>query len=49
VRGLQRKLNELHEMLIAKMKEFNESRDAQIPLKPEIEALRILLEDEERK
>ncbi|XP_064634313.1 uncharacterized protein LOC135492084 isoform X2 [Lineus longissimus] len=48
VRGLQRKLNELHGMLIAKMKEFNENREVQIPLKPEIEALRILLEEEEK-
>ena len=49
IQALERKLHSLQDLLVAKMREVNAARDAQIPLKAEIEAFRNLLEEEERR
>lgn len=46
---LEKKLRDLQDVLIEKMRDLNTSRDAQIPMKAEIEALRAMLEQEERR
>ena len=49
ITGLERKLQDLNDLLILKLRELNLARDAQVPLKSEVEALRVLLEEEERR
>ncbi len=46
---LEKKLRDIQDVLVEKMRELNTSRDAQIPMKAEIEALRAMLEQEERR
>ena len=49
VQRMDRKLRELQDLLVLKMREVNIARDAQLPLKAEIEAFRTLIEEEERR
>ena len=49
VLGMERKLRELQELLVVKMREVTAARDAQIPLKAEIEGFRALLDEEEKR
>ena len=46
---MEQKFREVQEMLVTKMRETNMSRDAHIPIKAEIDALKVLLEDEEKR
>lgn len=46
---LEKKLRDVQDVLVEKMRELNTSRDAQIPLKAEIEALKAMLEQEEKR
>ena len=48
-RSLERKLREVQDMLVVKMREVTTAREQNIPLKAEIEALKALLEEEERR
>ena len=48
-RTLERKLREVQDMLVVKMREVTTAREQNIPLKAEIEALKALLEEEERR
>lgn len=48
-RLLERKLREVQDMLVVKMREVTTAREQNIPLKAEIEALKALLEEEERR
>lgn len=49
VQTLEKKLHDVQEMLFVKMREANVSRDASIPLKAEIQAMKLLLEEEEKR
>ncbi|XP_059144868.1 uncharacterized protein LOC131932008, partial [Physella acuta] len=49
IRQLERKLREVQDMLVTKMREVTNAREANIPLKAEIEALKAILEEEERR
>ncbi|KAK0068347.1 lamin-B2-like isoform X1 [Biomphalaria pfeifferi] len=49
IKQLERKFREVQETLVLKMREMVHSREACLPLKAEIESLKILLEDEERR
>ena len=49
IQTLEQKLKDLQEILVSKMRELNAARDAQLPLRAEIEALRALLEEEHRR
>ncbi|XP_013406849.1 lamin-L(I) [Lingula anatina] len=49
VQRLEMKLQEVNDFLFQKMKEVNAAKDAQIPLKAEIETFKTLLEEEERR
>ena len=46
---LEKKLRDIQDVLVEKMRELNSSRDAQIPMKAEIEALKAMLEQEEKR
>ncbi|XP_033752068.1 uncharacterized protein LOC117335906 isoform X3 [Pecten maximus] len=46
---MEKKFREVQDLLIVKMREVNVSRDTNIPLKAEIEAMKVLLEEEERR
>ena len=46
---LEEKLRDIQDVLVEKMRELNSSRDAQIPMKAEIEALKAVLEQEEKR
>ena len=46
---LEKKLRDVQDVLVEKMRELNTSRDAQIPMKAEIEALKAMLEQEEKR
>ena len=46
---LQSKLRDLMDLLMMKMREVSAARDAQLPLKSEIESLKRQLDDEERR
>ena len=46
---LERKLRELQDMLFSKMRELNAAREAQVPLKAELEAFKTMLEEEEKR
>lgn len=47
--SMERRFREVQEVLFVKMQEANISRDTNIPLKAEIEALKALLQEEERR
>ena len=47
--ALERKLREVQDLLVTKMREVTTAREQNIPLKAEIEALKALLEEEERR
>ena len=47
--GLERQLTQLQEALMIKMREVTAARDAHVPLKAELEAFRILLDEEEKR
>lgn len=49
IRALERKLQDMTENLLARIKEVDSNRDIQVSLRAEIEAMRVLLEDEERR
>ncbi|KAK7481494.1 hypothetical protein BaRGS_00027256 [Batillaria attramentaria] len=49
VQSLERKLREVQDLLVVKMREITTAREQNIPLKAEIEALKALLEEEERR
>jgi len=49
IKRLEHKLTELQDNIITKTRELNAARDAQIPLKAEIETLRSMLEEEEQR
>ena len=49
IRFLEKKLRDVQDVLVQKMRELSASRDAQIPLKAEIEALKAMLEQEEKR
>ncbi|CAH1786270.1 unnamed protein product [Owenia fusiformis] len=49
VRSLQNKMQSLQQMLLDKMREVNVAKDAQVPMKTEIESYRAILEAEERR
>lgn len=49
IRMLEQQLQRLQEVLVTKMHELSIARDSQLPLKAEIEAFRILLEQEEER
>lgn len=46
---MEHKARELQELLMDKMHEANVARELQLPLKAEIEAFKVLLEDEEKR
>lgn len=46
---LEGKLKDIQDILVDKMRELNVARDAQLPLKAEIEALKALLEEEQKR
>jgi hypothetical protein len=46
---VEKRFREFQEVLFVKLKEANMSRESYIPLKAEIEALKVLLEEEERR
>jgi len=47
IRLLEQQLQRMQDVLVTKMHELSIARDSQLPLKAEIEAFRILLEQEE--
>ncbi|CAL1537650.1 unnamed protein product [Lymnaea stagnalis] len=49
IRQLEKKLRDVQDMLVVKMREVTNARESNIPLKAEIEALNVLLEEEERR
>ena len=49
VRLLEGKVKHVQDMLVVKMREVSVARESQLPLKAEIEALKAMLEDEERR
>lgn len=49
IQSMEKRFRELYEMVFVRMKEASISREAYIPLKAEIEALKVLLEEEERR
>ncbi|XP_013408098.1 centrobin isoform X2 [Lingula anatina] len=49
IQRLEKKLRELNDLLFQKMREANAAKDAQVPLKAEIEAFKTLLEEEEKR
>jgi hypothetical protein len=49
LQNMEKRFREVQEVLFVKMQEANISRDTNIPLKAEIEALKALLEDEEKR
>ena len=49
IQFLEKKLRDVQDVLVEKMRELSASRDAQIPLKAEIEALKVMLEQEEKR
>jgi hypothetical protein len=46
---MENRFQQFQEMLFVKLKEVNMSKESYIPLKAEIEALKILLEEEEKR
>ncbi|KAK3102723.1 hypothetical protein FSP39_013445 [Pinctada imbricata] len=49
IQAVDKKMREVQELLVLKMREANVSRDVHIPLKAEIEALKLILQEEERR
>ena len=49
IRYLEGKQKDMQDIMVVKLRELNAARDAQLPLKAEIEALRALLHEEERR
>lgn len=49
LRSMENRFQQFQEMLFVKLKEVNMSKESYIPLKAEIEALKILLEEEEKR
>ncbi|XP_041367270.1 uncharacterized protein LOC121381918 isoform X3 [Gigantopelta aegis] len=49
IRRLENKLRQVQDLLFAKIQEVSDSRESNVPLKTEIKALKILLEEEERR
>ncbi|GFN86734.1 centrobin-like isoform x3 [Plakobranchus ocellatus] len=49
VRVLESKVRQVQDLLVTKMREVSTAREAHLPLKAEIEALKALLEEEERR
>ncbi|RUS86141.1 hypothetical protein EGW08_006089, partial [Elysia chlorotica] len=49
VRSLEVKVRQVQELLVVKMREVSTARESQLPLKAEIEALKAMLEEEERR
>lgn len=49
LQSMEKRFREFQEVLFIKLKEANMSRESYIPLKAEIEALKVLLEEEERR
>ena len=49
LQSMEKRFREFQEVLFVKLKEANMSRESYIPLKAEIEALKVLLEEEERR
>ena len=49
VRLLEGKVKHVQDMLVVKMREVSVARESQLPLKAEIEALKAMLEEEERR
>ena len=46
---MEKKLRDMQELVFVKMRETSTARDLHIPLKAEIEAMRLLLEEEEKR
>lgn len=49
IHQLEIKLREVQDLLLVKMREVTNARESSIPLKAEIEMLKALLEEEERR
>lgn len=49
VREMESKLRDMQELVFTKMREANVERDLHLPLKAEIEAMKVLLEEEEKR
>lgn len=49
VREMESKLRDMQELVFTKMREANAERDLHLPLKAEIEAMKVLLEEEEKR
>ena len=49
VQEMEKKLHDMQELVFTKMREANSARDLNIPLKAEIEAMKALLEEEEKR
>jgi len=49
LREMEAKLREMQELVFTKMREASTDRDLHTPLKAEIEALKVLLEEEEKR
>lgn len=49
IREMESKLRDMQELVFTKMREANAERDLHIPLKAEIEAMKILLQEEEKR
>ncbi|KAL3841700.1 hypothetical protein ACJMK2_019808 [Sinanodonta woodiana] len=49
IKAMEKKLRDMQELVFAKVREASSVRESYIPLKTEIEALKIMLEEEERR
>lgn len=49
IQEMNNKLRDMQELVFTKMREASCERDVHVPLKAEIEAMKILLEEEERR
>ena len=49
IQEMERKLRDMQELVFAKMQEASSARDLHLPLKAEIEAMKALLEEEEKR
>ncbi|KAL5007318.1 hypothetical protein ScPMuIL_016124 [Solemya velum] len=49
IHAMERKLKEIQDLLVTKMQEANVARDSSVPLKAEIDAMKVLLGEEEKR
>ena len=49
IQEMERKVRDMHELVFSKMREAGTARDLHLPLKAEIEAMKVLLQEEERR